>query len=61
LKSGGSDEAIIEDLFLASVSRLPSADEVEVAKRVIAERGKQKGAEDIHWAVLNSPEFLLNH
>jgi hypothetical protein len=61
LKSGKSDEAIIEDLFLASVSRLPGASEMEVAQRVIAERGRQKGVEDIHWSVLNSPEFLLNH
>jgi len=61
LKSGKSDDGIIEELFLASVSRLPGAGEVEVAKRVIAAKGKQQGVENIQWALLNSPEFLLNH
>jgi hypothetical protein len=61
LKSEKSDDQITEDLFLSSVSRYPAAGELEVAKRVISERGRQQGVEDIQWALLNSPEFLLNH
>jgi hypothetical protein len=61
LKSDKSDDQIAEDLFLSSVSRYPAAGELEVAKRVISERGRQQGVEDIQWALLNSPEFLLNH
>ena len=60
LKAGKSDEEIIEDLFLASLSRRPTADEVEVAKRVIA-KDKKTGVENIQWALLNSTEFLVNH
>jgi hypothetical protein len=52
---------MIQELFLASVSRFPGAEEVELAKRVLAEKGKQKGLEHIQWALLNTPEFLLNH
>ena len=61
LKSGKSDEQIIEDLFLSSVSRPPSSGEVEVAKRLISEKGKKTGVETVQWVLLNSPEFLLNH
>jgi hypothetical protein len=60
LKSGKSDDQIIEELYLSSLSRFPAAAEVEVAKRLIAE-GRQTGVETIQWALLNSPEFLLNH
>jgi len=60
LKAGKSDEEIIEDLFLASLSRRPTPDEIEVAKRVIA-KDKKTGVENIQWALLNSTEFLVNH
>jgi hypothetical protein len=60
LKSGKSDEAILEELFLAALSRRPTADEVEVGKRVIA-KDKKTGVENIQWALLNSTEFLVNH
>ena len=61
LKSGKSDDGIIEELFLSSLSRFPAAGEVEVGKRLIAEKGRQRGVETIQWVLLNSPEFLLNH
>jgi hypothetical protein len=61
LKSGKSDDAIIEELFLASLTRLPTTGEVEVAKRLISEKGKNKGVETVQWVLLNTPEFLLNH
>ena len=61
LKAGKSDDQIIEELFLSSLSRPPTAGEVEVAKRLITEKDRKKGAETIQWVLLNSPEFLLNH
>ena len=60
LKSGKSDDEIIEELFLASLSRRPTREEVEVAKRVI-EKDRKTGPENIEWALLNSAEFLVNH
>jgi hypothetical protein len=60
LKSNTSDEAMLEELFLAALSRRPTADEVEVGKRILA-KDKKTGAENIQWALLNSTEFLVNH
>src|SRR5262245_37480955 len=60
LKSGKTDEEMIEELFLSSLSRRPTADEVEVAKRVIA-KDKKVGLGDTQWALLNTTEFLVNH
>jgi len=60
LKSGKSDDEIIEELFLASLTRLPTPEEVDVAKRVIA-KDRKTGAENVQWALLNSTEFLVNH
>jgi hypothetical protein len=60
LSSGKSDEELIEELFLSSLSRWPTAEEVEVAKRLL-EPDRKIGAEDIQWALLNSVEFIVNH
>jgi hypothetical protein len=60
LKAGKSDEEIVEELFLSSLSRRPTSEEMEVAKRVLA-ADKKVGAENIQWAMLNSAEFLVNH
>jgi Protein of unknown function (DUF1549)/Protein of unknown function (DUF1553) len=60
VKSGKSDDEIVEELFLATLSRRPTADEVEVAKRLIAE-DRKGGAESVQWALLNAAESLLNH
>jgi len=60
LKSGKSDDQIIEELFLSTLSRRPKIEEVEVAKRVMA-ADKKIGFEDLQWALLNTTEFLVNH
>jgi len=60
IKAAKSDEEIIEELFLASLSRRPTAEEVDVAKRVFA-KDRKVGAENVQWALLNSTEFLVNH
>jgi hypothetical protein len=60
LKSGKTDDQIIEELFLAALSRRPRVQELDVARRVIA-NDKKTGLEDIQWALLNTTEFLVNH
>jgi hypothetical protein len=60
LKSGKSDEEMIEDLFLSSVTRRPTPEEVTVGKRLIAE-DRKGGTETIQWSLLNCGEFLTNH
>ena len=60
LKANKSDEEALEDLFLAALTRRPTADEMEVGKRVLA-KDRKTGLENIQWALLNSTEFLVNH
>src|SRR6185503_11679505 len=58
LKSGKSDAEVTEELFLTAVARTPSAQELEVAQRIL-KANRSEGAADILWALLNTPEFLL--
>jgi len=60
LESGKSDDELIEELFLSSLSRRPTAAEVQAAKELMTP-DRKKGAENVEWALLNSAEFLLNH
>jgi hypothetical protein len=60
LESGKAEKEIVEELFIASLARRPSSAEVEIALQLM-EKDRRKGAENIHWALLNSAEFLLNH
>ena len=60
LKSGKSDAEVTEELFLTAIARKPTPEEVEVAERII-KANRNQGAADILWALLNTPEFLLNY
>jgi hypothetical protein len=56
-------EEIVTELYLLAYSRLPTAQELEIAARPFATGGesRQQAAEDVLWALLNSPEFVFNH
>jgi hypothetical protein len=60
VKANTPDDRAIEELFLAALTRRPSADELEVGKRVLA-KDRKTGLENIQWALLNSTEFMVNH
>ncbi|MBI3682964.1 MAG: DUF1553 domain-containing protein [Acidobacteria bacterium] len=55
-----SDEALMEKLFLATISRRPTAAEREVGLRTLA-KDRRRGAENLQWALINSPEFIFNY
>ncbi|HND54671.1 MAG TPA: DUF1549 domain-containing protein, partial [Pirellulaceae bacterium] len=60
--AGASPADAIEELYLATVSRLPSAQERAVALEHVAHGENVKaGLADLMWALLNSREFLTNH
>jgi hypothetical protein len=61
LESGKTDSEIVDEIFLASLSRHPRPAETEVALRILQDGDRREAAEDIVWIVLNSVEFLLNH
>jgi hypothetical protein len=55
----------IEELFLSTLSRMPTPEESERLVRYVDSGGprhEQKAAlADLFWALLNSAEFFLNH
>lgn len=60
LDSPKTNGQVIEELFLSSLSRLPTPAERTVALKAM-DQGRKIGAEDLQWALLNSIEFILNH
>jgi hypothetical protein len=53
---------IIEELYLATVSRSPRPEELAWAQRRVGEApNPREGVQDLLWALLNSREFLFNH
>ncbi len=57
-----SDLEILNELYLSTVSRPPTAADIKTAMDYVAKSlDKRKGWEDVHWALLNSKEFLFRH
>ena len=53
-----SNEAIVEEAYLLAYSRLPNADERQIALEFLPERDQRRRAvEDLFWTLLNTPEF----
>lgn len=63
IASGQSSAAIVDELFLASLSRYPTIQERSVlVDRLDADSARrQQVAEDILWALINHKEFLFQH
>jgi hypothetical protein len=62
LQDGTSDDKILEEIYLAGLSRYPTDGERTLATAHLSKAAdRRKGWEDIAWAVLNSKEFLLRH
>jgi hypothetical protein len=57
-----SDAEILNELFMVSLSRTPTADESKaMLDHVTRSMDKRKAWEDVHWALINSKEFLFRH
>jgi hypothetical protein len=56
-------EEIITELYYLALSRPPTASELDIATSPFSapKATRQTAAEDVLWALLNSPEFLFNH
>jgi hypothetical protein len=61
VQQGENREAIIDELYLASVSRLPTAEEKSQIVALTAEGDRREAFIDVLWAILNSKEFAFNH
>jgi hypothetical protein len=57
-----SDAQVVEQLYLSTVSRYPTAAESRRAVSALAHaKDRRKITEDLLWVLLNSNEFLFNH
>ena len=61
--SDRTPDKIVEELYLATYNRLPTAEERSIATAAFAAKDatRQTAAEDVLWALLNSAEFVFNH
>jgi hypothetical protein len=60
VSSDRTADQVIEEIFLATLARTPSTGELDVARRALA-ADRVAGAENLQWALFNTPEFLTNH
>jgi len=60
LETETDNRRIIEKIFLQTISRQPNASEAEVGLKAMA-ADRRIGAENLQWALLNSPEFIFNY
>ena len=62
LREGKTDQEIVDHFYLASLSRLPEAEEKDYCQTVMARAGnRSKGLQNVLWALLSTNEFLYNH
>jgi len=60
LETETDNRRIIEKIFLQTISRQPSPKETQVGLKAMA-ADRRIGAENLQWALLNSPEFIFNY
>ncbi|RLS53222.1 MAG: DUF1553 domain-containing protein [Planctomycetota bacterium] len=63
-KQGMADSAIIDEVYLAGLSRYPTAQERQNLSQILTETPPEQmreAIEDLFWAVVSSREFLFNH
>jgi hypothetical protein len=62
LKAGGDDGGKIEELYLATVSRLPTELERDACLKFLATSAPpETGLQNVLWCLINTREFLLQH
>ena len=61
--SDHTPEEIVRELYLATLSRLPTAAEASLMRQAFDTPGLDRRAatQDVLWAILNSREFVFNH
>ena len=60
-RSDKTPEEIVEELYLLTYCRPPDAEERKICLEVFGREGvsRRQAAEDVLWALLNTPEFIF--
>ena len=62
LSSGRPDAEVLDDVYLATLSRRPTPAEREVGAAYVARAAdRRKAWEDLQWTLINAREFLFRH
>jgi hypothetical protein len=64
LAANTANDQIVEDAYLSTLARFPTASEKEQLSKALAEaqaEDRRVVLEDLYWSLLSSKEFLLNH
>ena len=62
LSAKKSPDEIVTELYLATVSRRPHADELTACRKLLAEAGDAKGFyQDLVWSLVNAKHFQFVH
>ena len=57
-----SNSSVVEELYLSTLSRWPSPEELQLMETTLADSNNRRQAiEDIFWTLLNTREFVFNH
>jgi hypothetical protein len=59
--SGRAEREMVEEIYLAALSRPPSAAELERGLKYVSGGGRAARAQDLMWALVNSKAFLYNY
>jgi len=59
--AGKSEAAIVEDLYLATLSRMPTKEESDKGVKYLSAGSRASRAQDLLWALLNSKGFLYSY
>ncbi len=61
VKEVPENRKLVEEIYLAVFCRLPTAKELDTAvKHIQTAKDRSEGAQDLMWALINSPAFLFN-
>jgi hypothetical protein len=61
-QSDADDRRIIEEFYLAALSRLPTPAELDTLQTFVGKRSSRRQAvENFVWALISSREFAYNH
>src|SRR5262249_23861652 len=57
-----SDKEMLEELYLVTLSRFPTAEDAKtILEHVSLSENKRLAWEDVQWALINAKEFLFRH